>query len=401
MDPGLPSNLVNGLTSTEHRALKAIAVQFFVNGAVVSSYVPRLPGIRDELGVSLATIGLIIAIASGFGVVGSVVQAPVVERLGTRSSMLYGALLLVVMLPMVAFSSHWWVLLIVLSALSVCDVVVDVSMNVQGSVLSDLRDTPVMNRLHGMWSLGTVVGGVVASVMAASGVDLRVHLLAASAVLGASLIYVGPGLLRNDEPSTEHERRAASPGAARAAVMTFAALGGAAILPEMINSDWAAFRLVDDLDASAGVAGIAYVAFTTGMVTGRFSGDRIVARLGSAVVLQRATVLAAVGTLIATTIPATFAVFVGLFIAGLGVSVMFPQLYDSAAKHRYPTRALGGLTAGTRIALLVAPLAVGLMADTETMSVGASIAVATIPAAILVWVLSVRLASQNVESDAR
>ena len=400
MESSPERGLSNGLTPTESRALKAIAVQFFVNGAIVSSYVPRLPGIRDDLGVSLSTIGLIIAIATGFGVVGSVVQGPIVERFGTRSAMIYGALLLVAMLPLVAFSPRWWVLLIVLGALSIGDVIVDVSMNVQGSVLSARRDTPVMNRLHGMWSLGTVVGGVVASVMAASGVDLRVHLVAASVVLAASLMYVAPGLLRHDESSSEPQRRAASPGAARAAVLTFAALGGAAILPEMINSDWAAFRLVDDLGASAGVAGIAYVAFTSGMVTGRFSGDRVVARLGSATVLQRATMLAAIGTLIATTIPATAAVFVGLFIAGLGVSVMFPQLYDSAAQHRYPTRALGGLTAGTRIALLVAPLAVGLMADTEAMSVGAAIAVATIPGAVLVWALSVRLAARSDGADA-
>ncbi|MFT7475001.1 MAG: hypothetical protein ACI81L_001933, partial [Verrucomicrobiales bacterium] len=42
------------LTPTESRALKAVAVQFFVNGAVVASYVPRLPSIRDNLDVDLA-----------------------------------------------------------------------------------------------------------------------------------------------------------------------------------------------------------------------------------------------------------------------------------------------------------------------------------------------------------
>ena len=39
------------------------------------------------------------------------------------------------------------------------DVLVDVSMNMQASWLSARRHTPVMNRLHGLWSLGTVVGG--------------------------------------------------------------------------------------------------------------------------------------------------------------------------------------------------------------------------------------------------
>ena len=46
----------------------------------------------------------------------------------------------------------------------------------------------------------------------------------------------------------------------------------------MVNSDWSAFRLTDDLGTSEGVAGLAFVAFTTGMV-GRFGGDAAVARL--------------------------------------------------------------------------------------------------------------------------
>lgn len=387
---------MNGLTSTEHRALKAIAVQFFVNGAVVASYVPRLPGIRDRLGVDLSTVGLIIAVATGFGVVGSAIQVPVVERIGTRSTMIFGALGLVVLLPLVAFSPTWWSLLLVLGALSIGDVVVDVSMNVQGSVLSARRNTPVMNRLHGMWSLGTVVGAIVASVMAALDVDLRVHLIGAAIVLAAALAYVAPGLLDEDGPiaASESPTRANT----RSVVAAFAVLGGAAILPEMINSDWAAFRLADDLGASAGLAAVAYVAFTAGMVTGRFLGDSAVTRFGSTTVLRRATVLAAVGTLIATTIPATAAVFVGLFVAGLGVSVMFPQLYDSAAQSAQSTSALGGLTAGSRIMLLVAPLAVGWMADTEALTVGAAIAIVTIPGALLVWVLSARLLHAKTES---
>ncbi len=385
---------MNGLNPTEHRALKAIAVQFFVNGAVVASYVPRLPGIRDRLDVTLGTIGLIIAIATGFGVVGSIVQGPIVERYGTRNAMIYGAMCLVVLLPLVAFSPTWWVLLLVLGALSIGDVIVDVSMNVQGSVLSARRNSPVMNRLHGMWSLGTVVGAVVASIMASLGVDLRAHLVGAALVLAATLLYVGPGLLTTDSPPEDDVAdtpAANTRSAGRTAVVAFAALGGAAILPEMINSDWAAFRLTDDLGASAGLAAVAYVAFTSGMVTGRFSGDAIVERIGSSTVLRRATMLAAIGTLIATVIPATAAVFVGLFIAGLGVSVMFPQLYDAAAQHPQPASALGGLTAGTRVMLLIAPLAVGFMADTDAMTVGAAIAVTTIPGALLVWVLSARL----------
>ena len=40
------------------------------------------------------------------------------------------------------------------------DVLVDISMNLQGSWISARRHAPVMNRLHGLWSLGTFAGGL-------------------------------------------------------------------------------------------------------------------------------------------------------------------------------------------------------------------------------------------------
>jgi len=349
-------------SARDRRALLAVATQFFINGAVVASYVPRLPGIRDRLDIDLGTIGIVIAIATAGGVFGSAAVSRAIDRFGTKRVMMGGALALVGLLPVVGFVTTWVQLLIVLALIAASDVMTDVAMNLQGSALSARRSTPVMNRLHAMWSLGTVVGGLIA-------------------------LYVVPGLLTEDDIPEEDdsvvgERRGAK------LVWLFGLLGAAAIVPEMINSDWAAFRLTDDLDASDGVAGLAYVAFTSGMVTGRLFGDTVVQRLGSNVMLRLATVVAAIGVAGATLIPAIASVFIGLFIAGLGISVMFPQLYDAAARSPQSGAALGGLTAGSRIALLGAPAIVGALANTSTFTVGSAIALVTIPAAVAVLVLT-------------
>jgi len=66
--------------------------------------------------------------------------------------------------------------MVVLAVLAFLDVVIDIAMNMQGSVLSARRATPVMNRLHGMWSVGTVVSGSAAAAMAAQSVPLLWHL---------------------------------------------------------------------------------------------------------------------------------------------------------------------------------------------------------------------------------
>jgi fucose permease len=105
--------------------------------------------------------------------------------------------------------------------------------------------------------------------------------------------------------------------------------------------------------------------------------------------------LATVGIAAATLIPVAMAAFVGLFVAGIGISVMFPELYDAAVQHPHPGRALAGLTAGSRVGLLAAPFLVGVLADTETFTVGAAIAVTTIPGALALLWLSGQLADRE------
>ena len=140
------------------------------------------------------------------------------------------------------------------------------------------------------------------------------------------------------------------------------------------------------------MAGLGFVCFTAGMVIGRFFGDGVVARLGSFGTLRASTALAAVGVLVASFVPVVVVVLIALFVAGLGISVLFPQLYDTAAKSGRSGVALGALTGGSRIALFVAPAVVGALASEPRISVGTAIAVVAGPciAALFLYGLSQR-----------
>jgi len=370
------------------RALKSVAAQFFVNGAVVASYVPRLPGLRNQLGLSLQGVGAILGLATLGGVLGSIVVGPIIRRHGTRVAMTAGSAILVLSLPLVGFVRSPLQLALIISIIHAADVQTDVAMNLQGAALSSRRAMPVMNRLHGMWSIGTVVGGLVAAIMAGAGISIRTHLVGAGLVLLAAVIWVIPGLRRDHDAPPEDTTSGARRGIY--IVVVFAVLGGAAIIPEMVNSDWSAFRLVDDLGASEGVAGLAFVAFTSGMVAGRFGGDTAVTKLGSYRLLLISTLVTTIGIAIATLIPNLVTAFVGLSIAGLGISVMYPQLYDNAARSPSAEAALGGLTAGGRLALIGAPALVGALAQAASFSVGEAIAAVTIPSALILAAFSLR-----------
>lgn len=385
----------------DRRAIAAVATQFFVNGAVVASFFPRLPEIRDRIDVSLDVLGALLTAAGLFGLVGSALSSGLIARLGTRRALIGGGIGLIACLPLVGFATAGWMFVVALGLLGAFDVIVDVAMNLQGSWLSARRHTPIMNRLHGLWSLGTVAGGLIAVQLSATGVSLQWHLTIMALVLLAALAFVATGLLTEDESgeteSAAEDAAATGPDApgtassrSRTLLLGLAVAGGLAITMEIVSSDWAAFRLRDDFATSSGFAGLGFVAMTAGMTAGRFGGDALQLKLGSRRLGHVAVSVAAVGLAIAALVPDRWAVLAGYAIAGLGISTFFPRLYDQAAQ--LPGRSgagLAALTAGSRIAVLIVPLSVGALAATS-LSVGSATALVVLPSVVAFGALTLR-----------
>jgi predicted MFS family arabinose efflux permease len=372
------------------RALASVAVQFFVNGAVFASFIPRLPEIRDRVGITDATVGLFLTIAGGCGLISSAFVGRLIDRFGTRRVLVVGAVALVVVLPVIGVVRAPIGLLATLIALSMLDVIVDVAMNLQGSWLSARRSVPVMNRLHGVWSLGTVVGGLAAAQLATSDVSLEIHLLCVAALMLVALVFVARGLLPTDEhhePPAGFDPRILG----RWRPLLPLALGGAfAVTVEITTSDWAAFRFTDDFATTAAFATLGYVAFTVGMTAGRFAGDSVVVRLGSDGLLRVACTLAFLGLLGATLVPDRYVALASLTLAGLGTATFFPKLYDDAARlPGRPGAGLGALTAGSRAATLVAPVLIGSLVG-SSLSVGSAIAIVALPCTVGLYVVEGR-----------
>lgn len=387
----------SGFDATDRRALRAVAVQFFVNGALFASFVPRLPEIRDRVDITVTGVGLLLSIAGFCGLIGSAAVGPAVSRLGTRTVMLAAGATVSASLAVVGLATTPGLLLVGLVGMLTFDVLVDVTMNMQGSWLSARRHAPVINRLHGLWSLGTLAGGVASARIAAAGVSLPVHLTVAAGVLLAVLGYVGHGLLRVDEGPTESPAvvgtcaSAGTPFRSRLILVLFGLAGLFAVAMESTSIDWAAFRLTDDFDTSAGFAALGYVGVTGGMTVARFAGDWVAVRLGAHRLVRLAVAVAAVGLALAALGPQRYQAIVGFVLAGLGVATLLPTLYDRAAQHPgRPGAGLGALTAGLRLASLTIPVAVGALAGTS-LSVGSAIAITTLPSAAGFLLVATRL----------
>ena len=133
-----------------------------------------------------------------------------------------------------------------------------------------------------------------------------------------------------------------------------------------------------------GVASAAFLLMTVGMTIGRLGGDWVQVRTGSMQLRRLGIVVAGIGSVLATLVPVEAVSLVGFLVAGLGTSVLFPQLYDQAARLPGPPGSgFAAMLIGQRSTGIVAPLVIGTLANTELFGVGQAMAVLLIPAAIV------------------
>ncbi|CAN5798837.1 MFS transporter [soil metagenome] len=369
----------------------AIATAFFVNGATFSSWIPRLPEIRDRLGVSETGLGITLVGAGVGGLVASVFSGVLVDRFGSRTMTVGTSLLLSALLPLVALASVPAMLFAGLVAIGAADGLTDVSMNSQAVILQRSRPKRLMSRMHGMWSLGMVLGGAVASRAAAAGVTLRTQLLLTSVVLMVVMITLrrwliftcghehsaaavvdapfGDGALRSDDgagASARPRRRPSTRILARLFV-----IGAAVTLSEFPGSDWSSVMWSNRFGLSEGQAALGFVSFATGMFVGRFFGDPVVDRLGPHRVKRISGSMAVVGIVVAATAPEPWPLSgLGLFATGLGVSSVFPLVFAaSAAMTPGTSRGMSAFSSGTRMGILASAPLIGVISGRATVAI--------------------------------
>lgn len=356
--------------TSPRRATLAVGVLFFVNGATFSNWLPRIPEIRDSLGLSNDSLGVTLLGGGLGGIVGSLIVGRISDRLGSRHLVVLAATLLSIGMPLVAFVPNAPLLLVVLSALGILDVLNDVAMNTQGVIAQARMSRPIMNRLHAAWSLGFTSGALVGAAAAAARIGIRWHLCIVGAVLLATVHTVRRRLDPVDPPPTPHTENAGTAKRRRvsglAVLVALAAIG--AIGLEVLPNDWAAVLMRDAFDAGR-FAGLGTVACAGAMLIGRLAGDHVLMRVGEHRLLVGAQVLVGAGAVITVATPFTAVAVTGLVVWGLGLSVFFPSLYSMAA--RLPGTSagagLGSMLFGQRSGALLVAVSTGAVGEWQGM----------------------------------
>jgi MFS family permease len=335
---------------------------------------PRIPEIRDQLGLGNAGLGATLLGGGLGGIVGALVVGKVFDRLGSRRLLSLVATALSIGMPLIAFAPNAVVLLLLLTTLGVLDVCNDVAMNAQGVIVQQRLGRSIMNRLHAMWSLGFTGGAVVGSAASAAGASVRAQLVTVGVVLFITVLAVRRWLIPVDPPpNADVPADAAGTGPSKrlspvTVMMGLAALGAVAL--EVTPNDWSAVLMRDVFDFGK-AAGFGTVACAGAMLVGPLGGDHVLDRIGERRLFSWAMILVGIGALITVTAPVGAVALVGLVVWGLGLSIVFPQLYASAA--RLPGvsagAGLGSMLLGQRLGGMLTAVGVGALAEWQNLRV--------------------------------
>jgi MFS family permease len=365
----------------------AVSVAFLVNGAVIASWVPRVPAVKAAMGTSDGPLGLAL-LGLGVGAAASLVVAGrVVARFGSRPVTRVTGIAVCAALVGPGLAGSLPALAVTLALVGAASGLMDVAMNAHGALVERGYGRPVMASLHGLWSVGGLVGAVAGGLAARAGWSPARHFAVAALCLGVTLVV---GTRRLLPASLDVAPAATAPGPTgrrprgqgsglpwSRPLLVLGVIGFSSFFGEGSAHDWSAVYLHDVLGTSAGMAAAGFAAFSLAMASVRFAGDRLSARFGPVRLVRASGLVAAVGLGLGLLAHHPLAGVAGFALLGVGLACVVPVTF-SAAGH------LGGGLAGVAISRVAAvsylatftgPPVIGLVADQVGLTVALAIPV--------------------------
>ncbi len=353
---------------TVKRARYAVGAVFAVHGAVTGSFATRVPWIQDHASVSAGQLGLALA----FPALGAAVAMPlagrITHRFGSRTALRGLLALWTLSLTLPSLSPNVYALCPALFLYGAAAGMSDVAMNALGVEVENRLDKSIMSGLHGMWSAGALLGSAGGTLAAHLGSDARVHHALAAAVLTVLGLVACQGVL--DLRPTEDEEPPPRFSLPPRSALLIGAVVFCAVFAEGASLDWSAVYLRDRLETSAGLAAACTTGFTFTMAVARIAGDAVVDRFGAARTVRAGGVLATLGGLMVVLAGHPAVAMTGFALMGLGIAVVVPLCFAAAGRSGpNPSQAIAGVATITYTSGLVAPGAIGTLAEATSLMV--------------------------------
>jgi MFS family permease len=354
---------------TLRRARLAVTITFIVNGFVVGMFVARIPDFKRILEVSNGTLGTSLLFVS-IGVFLALKPAGKYSaKFGSQPVIFYAtlALSLACILVGLLLSLQWLWFSLFLFGFSLATQ--DVSMNAHAVVVEQKAGRRLMSVFHGMFSVGTLAGGILGGLLSQWQVTPLEQAFAVALLIIVLAFTFKPLFLpaNIDQHDFSNGPRAKHPFI----FWILGFFGLFAAISEGAAGDWGGVLARDAFSATPFVSTLPYIVFCSAMIIGRFSGDYLAHRFGASIVIASGGIISGTGLTVGLIVGGIPAIMVSWFLLGIGLSVVIPLMFSAAgslATKKYagviaPSEAVAKVSGVSYFGFVIGPPLIGFIAD--------------------------------------
>ena len=302
---------------------------FGLFGTAAGSWAGRIPWVQHALDLSPGALGVALLAPA----IGAILALPFAgylgSRFGSRPMAAGGVTALGISIALPALAPNLAVLCLALAFWGAAGATLDVAVNAAGVEVERRAGRSLMSGLHGMWSVGGLVGAAFAGLVAGAGIGAPAHL----AVIGLITVALGLAVAAWMVPGPASGQRTPTFALPSRGIVLIGVIGFCALFAEGAIADWSGVFLVNSRSTTEAVAATGYAVFSICMAAGRFGGDAAVTRFGAVKVVAVSATAGAIGLTVALAVPSVVAAWLGFGVCGLGMATIVPLAFSAAGHH--------------------------------------------------------------------
>jgi MFS family permease len=391
---------------------------FGLFGLLATSWMGRLPSIRDALNISTAQLGALLIVGAVGSLLSVTLAGAIIMRYGSRTVLWFGAwgaLTAMIILAAGVFTGFMPLFIVGLLLNGLFAPYTNTTINLEGARIEKYLGFSVLPHMHAAFPVGAALGSAFAAATAALNIDATWHILTVVTVVAiARVLLINPGTALADPPSKRTvvhvDTEAPAPAHGQAAPIGKkvrpAALAAwleprtlaiglvlfAATMSEGAAGNWLNIGVVDGFGVGESVGALAYGTFVVSMLSVRLLGVQLLRRFGRLPVLYVSGATAVAGLVAFGLSPLLPLAWLGIILWGMGAAMAWPVAMAASADDPAKAAARVSVTSSfASVAMLGAPPVLGLLAH----SWGVRQALLIIVAALAVSLAATRAAREE------
>ena len=332
---------------------------------MIGTWVLYIPQVKEKLQLDDAQIGFAL-FCLALGLLFFIPIVPIItNKVGLGRSTFFGICIFSIAFIGPLIAPSYSLLCVALFIVGVFSGLTDIAMNTVVSEIERKDNVNFMSAAHGFFSLGGAIGALIGSILIGVFEVPFYHVLTMTILVIVTNILLYKQYFKIEEEQQESKEKVKLPLRKLKPLFILGFLAMVIMGNEGAIEHWSSIYLTEVVNVnSESLAGIGFTLFSIMMTVGRFFGDGISAKIGSARIVILGCALASVGYLFVLLEGLVFSV-IGFGIIGLGLSVIIPELVRIAGttENISASKSISFVSGVGFLGFLLGPIILGYISD--------------------------------------